>query len=50
VRKRHERFREALEIINLLWQGGYQSYDGIYFELDDARHGCAGRGTCSALP
>ena len=37
VRKRHERFREALEIINLLWQGGYQSYDGIYFELDDAR-------------
>jgi G6PDH family F420-dependent oxidoreductase len=37
IRKRHERFREALEIINLLWQGGYQSYDGIYFELDDAR-------------
>jgi G6PDH family F420-dependent oxidoreductase len=37
VRKRHERFREALEIINLLWEGGYQSYDGIYFELDDAR-------------
>ena len=37
VHKRHERFREALEIINLLWQGGYQSYDGIYFELDDAR-------------
>ncbi len=37
VRKRHERFQEALEIINLLWQGGYQSYDGIYFELDDAR-------------
>ena len=37
VRKRHERFREALEIIRLLWEGGYQSYDGIYFELDDAR-------------
>jgi G6PDH family F420-dependent oxidoreductase len=37
IRKRHERFREALEIITLLWQGGYQSYDGIYFELDDAR-------------
>ena len=37
MRKRHERFQEALEIINLLWQGGYQSYDGIYFELDDAR-------------
>jgi hypothetical protein len=25
VRGRHERLREALEIINLLWQGGYQS-------------------------
>jgi len=37
IRKRHERFREALEIIRLLWEGGYQSYDGIYFELDDAR-------------
>ena len=28
---------EALEIIRLLWQGGYQSYDGRYFHLDDAR-------------
>ena len=37
VRKRQERLREALEIINLLWQGGYQSYDGRYFQLDDAR-------------
>ena len=27
-RVRHERFREALEIIRLLWQGGYRSYDG----------------------
>jgi G6PDH family F420-dependent oxidoreductase len=37
VRKRHERLREALDIINLLWEGGYQSYEGIHFELDDAR-------------
>ncbi len=37
VRKRHERLREALEIINLLWQGGYQSYDGRHYQLDDAR-------------
>jgi G6PDH family F420-dependent oxidoreductase len=37
IRKRQERLREALEIINLLWQGGYQSYDGRYFQLDDAR-------------
>lgn len=27
VRGRHERLREALEIIRLLWQGGYQSYE-----------------------
>jgi len=27
VRKRHEMLREALEIIRLLWQGGYRSYD-----------------------
>ena len=37
IRKRHERFREALEIINLLWQGGYQSYDGKHLQLEDAR-------------
>ncbi len=34
---RHERFREALEIIRLLWQGGYQSYEGRYLQLEDAR-------------
>jgi G6PDH family F420-dependent oxidoreductase len=37
VAKRHEVLREALEIIRLLWQGGYQSYDGKYLQLDDAR-------------
>jgi G6PDH family F420-dependent oxidoreductase len=36
-RKRHERFREALEIIRLLWQGGYRSYEGRYLQLEDAR-------------
>ena len=36
-RVRHERFREALEIIRLLWQGGYRSYDGKYLKLEDAR-------------
>jgi G6PDH family F420-dependent oxidoreductase len=36
-RVRHERFREALEIIRLLWQGGYRSYDGRYLRLEDAR-------------
>lgn len=36
-RRRHERFREALEIIRLLWQGGYRSYEGKYLHLEDAR-------------
>jgi G6PDH family F420-dependent oxidoreductase len=36
-RERHARFREALEIIRLLWQGGYRSYDGKYLRLEDAR-------------
>jgi G6PDH family F420-dependent oxidoreductase len=36
-RMRHERFREALEIIRLLWQGGYRSYEGRYLQLEDAR-------------
>ena len=36
-RVRHERFREALEIIRLLWQGWYRSYDGRYLKLEDAR-------------
>jgi alkanesulfonate monooxygenase SsuD/methylene tetrahydromethanopterin reductase-like flavin-dependent oxidoreductase (luciferase family) len=29
--------REALEIIRLLWSGGYQSYDGKHLRLEDAR-------------
>ncbi|GAA1609221.1 TIGR03557 family F420-dependent LLM class oxidoreductase [Actinoplanes couchii] len=37
VDERHERLREALDIINLLWQGGYRSYDGRYLRLEDAR-------------
>jgi G6PDH family F420-dependent oxidoreductase len=36
-RPRHERFREALEIIRLLWRGGYRSYEGRYLQLEDAR-------------
>ena len=28
---------EAIEIIQLLWTGGYKSYDGVYFQLDTAR-------------
>ena len=37
IHARHARFREALEIINLLWEGGYRSYEGKHLRLDDAR-------------
>lgn len=37
VRERQARLAEALDIINLLWRGGYQSYDGRYLKLEDAR-------------
>ena len=37
VADRHAMLREALEIIRLLWQGGYQSYRGEYLDLEDAR-------------
>lgn len=37
VSVRHRMFREAIDIIRLLWQGGYQSYDGEYLTLEDAR-------------
>jgi len=34
---RQKMLREAIEIIHSLWQGGYQSYEGRYFKVDDAR-------------
>ncbi|MGW6725810.1 TIGR03557 family F420-dependent LLM class oxidoreductase [Nocardia sp. NPDC055029] len=37
IRVRQRMLREALEIIRLLWQGGYRSYDGRYLSLSDAR-------------
>jgi G6PDH family F420-dependent oxidoreductase len=37
VATRHEMLREALEIIRLLWSGGYHSYDGKHLRLEDAR-------------
>lgn len=37
IRVRQAMLREALEIIRLLWQGGYRSYDGRYLSLSDAR-------------
>jgi G6PDH family F420-dependent oxidoreductase len=37
VGKRHEMLRESIEIIRLLWEGGYQSYEGKHLQLEDAR-------------
>lgn len=37
VHERHEYLKEALDIINLLWRGGYQNYDGKHLQLEDAR-------------
>ncbi|MEU4392498.1 TIGR03557 family F420-dependent LLM class oxidoreductase [Kribbella sp. NPDC023855] len=37
VAQRHEMLREAIEIIRLLWSGGYQSYEGKHLRLEDAR-------------
>jgi G6PDH family F420-dependent oxidoreductase len=37
VRIRHAMLREAVRIIRLLWSGGYQSFEGQYLRLDDAR-------------
>ncbi|MFD1824220.1 TIGR03557 family F420-dependent LLM class oxidoreductase [Mumia zhuanghuii] len=37
VSVRHEMLTEALEIIRLLFTGGYHSYTGDHFEVDDAR-------------
>lgn len=37
VHVRQEMFREALEIIRLLWSGGYQSYEGKHLVLEDAQ-------------
>ncbi|MEU4709538.1 TIGR03557 family F420-dependent LLM class oxidoreductase [Nocardia salmonicida] len=34
---RQRMLREALEIIRLLWRGGYRSYYGEFLELSDAR-------------
>lgn len=37
VDTRQDMLREAVEIIRLLWQGGYRSYEGKHLRLSDAR-------------
>ncbi|AWS48477.1 TIGR03557 family F420-dependent LLM class oxidoreductase [Streptosporangium sp. 'caverna'] len=37
VNTRHEMFREAIEIIKELFEGGYTSYRGEFFDVDSAR-------------
>lgn len=34
---RQAMLREALEVIKLLWQAGYQSFEGRYYTISDAR-------------
>jgi G6PDH family F420-dependent oxidoreductase len=34
---RQERLREAIEVIRLLWRGGYQSHHGRYYTMENAR-------------
>lgn len=34
---RLEMLEEAVEVIRLLWQGGYQSYRGLYYTVEQAR-------------
>ncbi|RZT83449.1 G6PDH family F420-dependent oxidoreductase [Pseudonocardia sediminis] len=34
---RHEMLREALEIIRLLWSGGYRTYRGKHLSIEDAQ-------------
>jgi G6PDH family F420-dependent oxidoreductase len=34
---RHEMLSEAIEIMRTLWEGGYRSYRGIHFTVEDAR-------------
>ncbi|WP_072688481.1 TIGR03557 family F420-dependent LLM class oxidoreductase [Rhodococcus marinonascens] len=36
VRVRHQMLRESIDIIRLLWSGGYHSYEGKHLTLDDA--------------
>ncbi|WP_432929318.1 LLM class F420-dependent oxidoreductase [Microbispora sp. CA-135349] len=37
VNTRHEMFREAIEVVKELFQGGYRNYRGEYFDIDSAR-------------
>jgi G6PDH family F420-dependent oxidoreductase len=37
VTQRQAMLREAVEIIRLLWSGGYRSYQGRYLQVEDAR-------------
>jgi G6PDH family F420-dependent oxidoreductase len=37
VEVRHEMLAEAIDVIRLLWEGGYRSHRGEYFTVEDAR-------------
>lgn len=35
--RRHDALREAIEVIRLLWTGGYRTYEGNHVRIEDAR-------------
>lgn len=35
--RRHEALREAIDVIRLLWMGGYRTYEGSHVRIEDAR-------------
>jgi G6PDH family F420-dependent oxidoreductase len=35
--ERREMLDEAIEVMRALWQGGFQSFDGAYYHVEDAR-------------
>ncbi len=37
INTRREMLTEMIEILRLLWKGGYQSFDGKYYTVEDAR-------------
>ncbi len=35
--ERRDMLEEAIEVMRTLWQGGFQSYKGLYYQVEDAR-------------
>lgn len=37
IAQRHEMLEESIDIMRLLWEGGFQSHEGDYYTVEDAR-------------